>query len=517
MNPIEVNNICLDSPSYRLFASVSPGNAEALAFDIAKAAESQAAGIEIKLNYFKETDSFCGVLKTHAAALENFPVILTIEETGTDEKISDETVKEVVRACIGAGVIDVVSVETERHELVSGIKDILSGTGVKLLLTYQGYEGIDGSKQVVEKAREIQKMGTDLIRVMYMAKDDVDVIHIARAAKQIKDNRLLEVPFCISAIGEAGLMLRLYAERVGNDFGFCRLYGDEEGNLFENLEEYEELRRLYDVEKPKPQSPIQYSLNGTILGGAKYLNCMMIKEGSRAGILEKAYEVLKYHPDIVEWRLDYVNPMMDKDFAETMLVETARQLSAVVAPIPIIMTFRIKEQGGLKKFPGDLRKRMVKACIRTGLIAVADVEIDNDDKYVKEIKAECEKYGTKLLLSFHDWDKVPTEEFLLREIQTALDKGADIPKIYLTANSYQDVIWIARTAKALRVEGKCEKPFCMCGMNDIAMITRILGGQCGSELGYFTWNDVRGGYEEDAVYFQDLLELFGMKKILGYA
>lgn len=499
-----------------MFVSVSPKNASDLSVDLKKAAASGADGIEILVNEYGKLQDFPEDLKSSADIVKKFPVLLTIWNTGCDEKVDDGAAEELIKKCVLDQTVDIVSLEVVRADLVARIQAIVDNTKVKLMLSYRDYAGIKGPGQAVETALKIQDMGADLIRLIYLAKDDVDVIHAARAARQLSKSEKTTAPFCISAVGEVGLILRLYGERVGNAFGCYRLEGDTPGNLSENLEEYREIRRIYDVDHPKLQSPVAYKLGNVVMGGEKYLNCMMIKEGSRIAVLEKAYEVLKYRPDIVEWRLDYMNPMLDTDFSEKMLVETARQLYDVLGEIPILMTFRIKEQGGLKKFSRNLRLRMVRSCIQSGVISIADVEIDSDEEYIEAIREDCEKYGTKLLLSFHDWNQVPADEFMIREVQLALAKGADIPKMYLTANSYQDVIRIARTAKSLRMDGICEKPFCLCGMNDIAMITRILGGQCGSEMGYFTWSDVRGGYEEDAVYFKELLELFALEGISGY-
>lgn len=132
----------------------------------------------------------------------------------------------------------------------------------------------------------------------------------------------------------------------------------------------------------KLQSKVQYEMNGVTVGGNRYLSCIMVKEGSQQAILKAAKEVMQYHPDIVEWRLDYVDPMLDIDFTEKILCETAEKLAEVVKGTTLLMTFRIKEQGGLRPFPRDLRLRMVNACIRTGKIGIVDVEIDSDTEYV---------------------------------------------------------------------------------------------------------------------------------------
>lgn len=508
-----VKHVSFGGGNYVLAASVFPSNQKELSADIDMVCKSDCNAVEIVVNQYADKGSFPADLAALKEKLTDHPLILSIAEEGTDQKIAPELTSSLLSDC--ADLVDIVSIETTDALYVQRAKEAIAAKGVKLMLSYQDMAGVADEADLLTLAKQLEEMGADLVRITPLAANDVDVIRIAKAARLA--SKEIGVPCCISAIGDVGLMMRLYAERCGNDFGTCRLYGESIGNLTENLEEYHTLRQIYDIDRGKLISKEQYKMNGAMVGGEKYLSCMMIKEGSRAAVLEKARDVLQYDPDIVEWRLDYINPMLDADFAEEALKETTRQLSMTLEKRPILMTFRIKEQGGLRAFPRELRLRMVKACISTGCIAIADVEIDSDEAYVREIREACDQYGTKLLLSFHDWDKVPSDEFMINEVRQALEKGADIPKLYLTANSYQDVIRIARTAKKLREEGICEKPYCICGMNDIAMITRIIGGQCGSDFGYFTYSDVRGGYEEDDVYFKELLDVFDMKAASGYA
>lgn len=130
------------------------------------------------------------------------------------------------------------------------------------------------------------------------------------------------------------------------------------------------------------QSAVQYEKKGKLFGGETFYSCLMIKEGTRAGILEAADTVMKYNPDLVEWRLDYCMPMEDTDFAEEILVGTADLLAERLGETPLLITYRIKEEGGIKKYPRDLRLRMVKAVINTGHIDFIDVEIGSDQPYI---------------------------------------------------------------------------------------------------------------------------------------
>lgn len=261
----------------------------------------------------------------------------------------------------------------------------------------------------------------------------------------------------------------------------------------------------------KLQSKVKYDIKGKIVGGDKYLTCIPIKEGSKASILEAAKKVMAYHPDIVEWRVDYFNPMMDSDYSGKMLIDTLKELSAFIGNIPLLLCFRIKEEGGYRAYPRALRLRMIEACVKTGLIDFVDIEIGSDEDYIKAVKEVCHQNDTKLILSFHNWKTVPEDNVMMSKLVEARDKGADIPKLYLTANTYDDALRVARAAKKAKEENIVDEPFCFCAMGDTGLLTRIIGGECGSDFGYFSTNGAKGGDEEDMEYFQQLCDVFDVK------
>lgn len=258
----------------------------------------------------------------------------------------------------------------------------------------------------------------------------------------------------------------------------------------------------------RTQSMVQFDKKGRVFGGENFYSCLMVKEGTRESILESARRVMEYHPDLVEWRLDYVLPMEDTDFAEEMLVETARQLADVLDGVPLLITFRVKEEGGIRKYPRELRLRMVKACIRTGLIDFIDVEIGSDQAYVDEIREACAPHGTKLILSYHNWETVPEEAFLIEKVKEAIEKGADIPKLYTTANTYEEALRVMQTAVKVRKEGIAGGPMIFCGMSHSTLLTRVMGGDVANDFVYLTITGEKGGVEEDVRYYNELREVF---------
>jgi 3-dehydroquinate dehydratase-1 len=200
--------------------------------------------------------------------------------------------------------------------------------------------------------------------------------------------------------------------------------------------------------------------------------------------------------------------MADSDCSEKILIDTLKKLSALIESTPLLLCFRIKEEGGVKSFLKELRLRMVKACIQTGLIDFVDIEISSDEDYIEAVKEIKSKHGTKLILSFHDWNKTPDDQVLLRKLLEAKDKGADIPKLFLMANNYDDTLRVASVARKAREESAIDEPFVFCSMGDMSLMSRVMGGEYGSAFGYFSINDAKGGWEEDMKYYLQLCEAF---------
>lgn len=69
----------------------------------------------------------------------------------------------------------------------------------------------------------------------------------------------------------------------------------------------------------------------------------------------------------------------------------------------------------------------------------ADVETDAPAATLKRVRSACREYGTRLIVSFHDFEGTPPAERLERVLSTALSQGADIVKIVTTAASAADL------------------------------------------------------------------------------
>ena len=125
----------------------------------------------------------------------------------------------------------------------------------------------------------------------------------------------------------------------------------------------------------------------------------------------------------------------DVDFAEIRLdmmdvtVEDVADIFA--APIPLIATCRPE------KYDDDTRKELLITAIRHGAKFV-DIEVDAEEQYRNDIIAAAKKYGTTVIISFHDEEKTPTQKTLEDIVSQCFECGADIANVACNISSRDD-------------------------------------------------------------------------------
>ena len=98
--------------------------------------------------------------------------------------------------------------------------------------------------------------------------------------------------------------------------------------------------------------------------------------------------------------------------------------------VPLIATCRFDADSAAEK-------KILRA-VAAGA-AFADVENEAPAKSFGRVKSACSEWGTRLIVSFHDFESTPSEERLEAMLHEALSKGADIVKIAVTARSEEDI------------------------------------------------------------------------------
>ncbi|WP_457623101.1 type I 3-dehydroquinate dehydratase [Persephonella sp.] len=140
----------------------------------------------------------------------------------------------------------------------------------------------------------------------------------------------------------------------------------------------------------------------------------------------------------------------------------------------IIATVRSVEEGGGIFIPDDKRIEIFKKVSKYS--DILDIELRSTSLH-EQISEISRTSGSKLLVSYHDFEKTPNEE----EIQNIIDKSkfGDIVKFAFMVNSYDDVGKILSVCHRNR-----EKNIIAIGMGELGKITRVAGFFFGSLITY---------------------------------
>ena len=202
--------------------------------------------------------------------------------------------------------------------------------------------------------------------------------------------------------------------------------------------------------------------------------CLTTTESTLTEAL-KQVERNREYIDMVELRLD--------------LLEEGELASAQIFPrlcgLPTIATFRRVNDGGTSTLSDKVRIIKLREIVLQGDFSYVDIEEDvkKSDLKIKsgedsprfDFENELKLKGIKIIRSFHDMEKLPSNLFSL---VTKLAKKGDIPKVAVTPNTIVDVVTLFRINEEL----KDIKEKIIIGMGDYGVCTRILYKKIGSLL-----------------------------------
>lgn len=312
-------------------------------------------------------------------------------------------------------------------------------------------------------------------------------------------------------MGEVGLMTRVAGHLYGSDYCRFALSGPSAGGLEDSAQDYVDLRAAFAAtDHRKPQSKVKVAVKSKVIGGEHFLYACPIRSGNRISLMQDVREALTYAPDIIEWRTDFFSPILDKNFAADFLAQTLEELSAILGDTPLLLCMRDQSEGAFRYTSPEVRMRVVEACLSTGLVDLVDVETFGEEQFTQEVRRLAKMFNAKLILSNHSYVGICSEEKMIEALVACRDRGADIAKLYYTANCGKDVIDVARTAKRVKDEALIDIPFCFTLMGDCGLIARVMGHKYGNDYCYFSLRGAKGGQEEDMTYYLGLKEAFGI-------
>ena len=220
--------------------------------------------------------------------------------------------------------------------------------------------------------------------------------------------------------------------------------------------------------------------------------CIPVVERTETEILEFAAKLRDGVADLVEWRVDYFEQMMDLTAVQKLCTE----LQKVLGEKPILFTIRTVAEGGEVELSFEKYAEILKAVAVLPAVSYIDVEIysgsrgqnaeawmdteaschDGVRELVKELQKEVCVIG-----SYHDFAQTPSQEEISRRLLGSHRLGADVPKLAVMPHSRADVMALMETTMQTKEE-LADVPLITMSMGDLGKISRIAGESFGSAL-----------------------------------
>lgn len=227
----------------------------------------------------------------------------------------------------------------------------------------------------------------------------------------------------------------------------------------------------------RQKSREQVVIRDIVIGGKKPLICLPLMAKQKSDLLDQAGQSNKSGPDLLEWRVDCFEQAEDRD----VCLQSLKELKKVIASTPLIFTCRSRLEGGHSKISEEKRLELITMALMTGDVDIADVEMSSGDEFIESIQKVKEQTRSKLILSYHNFEKTPPEEFIVDKLVQAEKMGADIAKVAVMPENNRDVLALmSATDRARTISVRI--PIITMSMGPLGAVTRLAGGQFGSDI-----------------------------------
>ncbi len=208
-----------------------------------------------------------------------------------------------------------------------------------------------------------------------------------------------------------------------------------------------------------------------------------IFQAKKEDVIKVARDCIDKGADVLEFRIDALDNPNFEDIEEII-----KEIN-----FPMIATNRISSEGGSFKGSEEERIDILLKC--ASLVDYVDIELQSDDKYIKEIHDT----GVTTIVSYHDFNKTPE----INEITYIVEKEhalGDIAKVAFMPQDLDD------TLKILAILSHCEDTIAI-SMSDLGSYTRIMASKFNSPITFAAGRDVTAPGQIDIETMKSLLNM----------
>lgn len=210
--------------------------------------------------------------------------------------------------------------------------------------------------------------------------------------------------------------------------------------------------------------------------------CIPITDTTRDEITERARQFAGLPVELVEWRVDC--------FAgyEKEAASVAKEIRQILTGKKLIVTLRTVHEGGEPNGERFDYETILTEIIRGRAADYVDVEIKRDSNMVQRILEAAERAEVKIIGSYHDFAKTPSEQDIVDLLTEAKNLGADVGKLAcMPSNEMEqgkkDVETLLAATERMKAENP-EFPIITMSMGEHGKVSRLYGGLYGSAVSF---------------------------------
>lgn len=224
-----------------------------------------------------------------------------------------------------------------------------------------------------------------------------------------------------------------------------------------------------------PKQPV--TVRGKEIGGKQPLICLPLVSRTEGELFTDLKLLIKHRPDLIEWRADFFVDLSDVE--KTLAI--GRRMRDILGEIPIIFTIRWEKEGGQAISISEQQKiDIIEQMCRERVVDIVDYELHCSEVNVSHLRKVTATQGVKLIVSHHNFKETPPTSELLDILRNLEQSGADIVKLAVMPNHWDDVLTLMQTTLIARQ--LLDVPMITMAMGKYGVVTRLVGGVFGSDV-----------------------------------
>lgn len=207
--------------------------------------------------------------------------------------------------------------------------------------------------------------------------------------------------------------------------------------------------------------------------------CVPIMGATEHEILKQAQLLNPNDIDMVEWRADYFSLALNTE----KVIKTAKNIRKFLPSLPLLFTFRTKQEGGEKEITTADYLALNLAMAESGIMDLIDLElfITEHQTQLQEVIDKIHAHGRKVILSNHDFKQTPSKEEIIDRLKRMQELNCDLPKIAVMPHTTTDVITLLNATHEMKQQ-YADRPIITMSMGKLGAVSRICGETFGSAI-----------------------------------